>query len=57
MERKSAYQIDGIDEISIQKMHFKVTNHRPQYFAKDKEKVRAEIERKLFEVFQKYGCC
>jgi len=53
MESNIAYQIDT-DEISVQKMRFTIINRRPRYSTKDIDKIRAEIERKLFEVFQKY---
>jgi len=54
MERNIAYQIDNTDEISVQKMHVTIINRCPKYSAKDRDKIRAEIERQLFEVFRKY---
>jgi len=53
MESNIAYQVDT-DEISVQKMCFTIINRRPRYSIKDIDKVRAEVERQLFEVFQKY---
>lgn len=47
------YQID-IAKISEQKMQFHIVNRRPKYPAKEKEAVKAEIEKKLFLVFNKY---
>ena len=53
MHDNIAYQTAGTDEISVQKMRFAIINRRPQYSAKDRDKIRAEIERQLFAVFQK----
>ena len=49
------YQIDNA-KISEQKMQFNIVNRRPKYPAKEKEAVKAEIEKKLFVVFNKYAC-
>jgi len=57
MDRNIAYHIERTDEISTQKMQFTVINRRPKYATKDVDRVRAEIERQLFEVFQKYEYC
>jgi len=57
MDSSIAYQINGTDEISVQKMHFTIINRHPKYSVKDRDRIRAEIERELFEVFQKYKYC
>lgn len=49
------YQIDRAT-ISEQKMQFNVINRRPKYSSKEKETVKAEIEKQLFAVFCKYAC-
>lgn len=49
------YQIDRAT-ISEQKMQFNVINRRPKYSSKEKETVKAEIEKQLFAVFYKYAC-
>ena len=49
------YQIDKAT-ISEQKMQFHIINRRPKYPAKEKETVKAEIEKQLFAVFCKYAC-
>jgi len=41
------------DKISVHKMKFTVTNRRPKFTEKEKDKVKTEIERQLFEVFRK----
>jgi len=48
-----AYEIKT-DNISVQKMHVTVINRRPKYAAKGQDRVRAEIESQLFEIFRKY---
>ena len=42
-------------KISEEKMQFNIIHHRPKYQTKEKEAVRAEIERQLFAVFYKYA--
>lgn len=49
------YRIDRAT-ISEQKMQFNVINRRPNYSSKEKETVKAEIEKQLFAVFCKYAC-
>lgn len=49
-----AYQIDKA-KISQQKMQFNIINRRPKYSSKEKETVKAEIEKQLFAVFCKYA--
>lgn len=41
-------------KISKDKMQFNVIHRRPKYASKDKEIVKAEIEKQLFAVFSKY---
>ncbi len=53
MEDKISYVIDK-DEISQQKMRLIVINRRPQYLQKSQEVAKREIERQLFQIFQKY---
>ena len=53
MEDKVSYMIDK-DEINQQKMHLIVINRRPQYLQKSQEVAKREIERQLFQIFQKY---
>ncbi len=48
-----SYQIDKT-KISEGKMQFNVIHRRPKVESKDKETVRAEIEKQLFAVFSKY---
>lgn len=48
-----AYQIDEA-QISEQNMQFNIIHRRPKYQTKEKEIVKAEIEKQLFEVFSKY---
>lgn len=48
------YQIDRA-KISEQKMQFNIINRRPKYPAGEKETVKADIEKQLFEVFCKYA--
>jgi len=52
MKSDIAYTIDT-DKISVHKMKFTVTNRRPKFTEKEKDKVKTEIERQLFEVFRK----
>ena len=47
-----AYTTDT-DKISVRKMQFTVTNRRPKFTKKEKDKAKTEIERQLFEVFRK----
>ncbi len=49
------YQIDRA-RISEQKMQFNVINRRPKYSIKERQTVKAEIEKQLFAVFCKYAC-
>ncbi len=53
MEDKISYMVDK-DEISQQKMRLIVINRRPQYLQKSQEVAKREIERQLFQIFQKY---
>ncbi len=53
MEDKISYVIEK-DEISQQKMRLIVINRRPQYIKKSQEVAKREIERQLFQIFQKY---
>lgn len=53
MEDKVSYVVDK-DEINQQKMHLIVINRRPQYIQKSQEVAKREIERQLFQIFQKY---
>lgn len=48
-----SYQIDNA-KISKDKMQFNVIHRRPKFASKDKETVKAEIEKQLFAVFSKY---
>lgn len=48
------YQIDR-GRISQQKMQFNTINRRPKYSIKERQTVKAEIEKQLFAVFCKYG--
>lgn len=48
-----SYQIDKA-KISKDKMQFNVIHRRPKFTSKDKETVKAEIEKQLFAVFSKY---
>ena len=54
MTDNMTYQIDK-DSISEQKMQFCIINRRPKYPKKEKEAVKAEIEKQLFAVFCKYA--
>ena len=48
------YQItEDTVPISEQKMHFNIINRLPQYPAAEKESMRAEIEKQLYEIFCK----
>ncbi|MDD3795528.1 MAG: hypothetical protein PHE06_06100 [Lachnospiraceae bacterium] len=47
------YQLDR-SMISQQKMQFNVINRRPKYVLKERQTVKAEIEKQLFAVFCKY---
>jgi len=55
MNDNISYRIDTF-EISLQKMQFTVINRRPKYTKNDKDTVKTEIEKQLFEVFRKYVC-
>ena len=44
-----------VERISVQKMNLTVTHRRPQYSKNDREKMKEEIERQLFDVFRKYA--
>ena len=44
-----------IERISVEKMNVTVTHRSPQYSESDRAKVKEEIERQLFDVFQKYA--
>lgn len=50
------YEISDRSRISKEKMQFKVINRRPKYSPKERQTVKAEIERQLFAVFCKYVC-
>ena len=52
MKNDVAYTTDT-DKISVRKMQFTVTNRRPKFTKKEKDKAKTEIERQLFEVFRK----
>lgn len=54
MTDNMVYQIEKT-QISEQKMQFNIIHRRPQYQTKDKETVKAEIEKQLFAVFCKYA--
>lgn len=47
------YQLDK-SIISQQKMQFNVINRRPKYAPKERQTVKAEIEKQLFAVFCNY---
>lgn len=53
MEDNVSYTIDK-GEISHQKMQLLVISRRPQYLHHVKENIRYNIEKQLFEIFQKY---
>lgn len=54
MTDNTAYQMD-VARISEQKMQFDVVNLCPKYAEKQKQTVKAEIEKQLFAVFCKYA--
>jgi hypothetical protein len=41
-------------EITAEKMNFRIINLIPKISEKDREKIKTDIENKLFEVFKKY---
>lgn len=53
MNDNIAYLTDT-SKISIDKMKFTIINFRPKHSYKYNE-IKAEIERKLFEIFKKYA--
>lgn len=53
MTNNVTYQLDR-SIISQQKMQFNVINRRPKYAPKERQTVKAEIEKQLFAVFCKY---
>ena len=53
MNDNMAYLTDT-SKISIDKMKFTIINFRPKHSDKYNE-IKAEIERKLFDVFKKYA--
>lgn len=48
-----SYHIDKA-KISEDKMQFNIIHRRPKFATKDKETVKAEIEKQLYAVFSKY---
>ena len=54
MNNNPAYKVAETDRISVDKMHFEVIGLQPKYNHADAEKVKNEIETKLFNIFKKY---
>ena len=54
MNNNPAYNAADTDRISVDKMHFDVIGLQPKYNNADAERVKSEIETKLFDIFKKY---